>query len=97
MLTPIKNKFQDDHEIVAESAVVGFPHDIKGEGVYAYVVLKEIGSKMDEGEKKALAAELRAIVKQKISGFAVPEKIQVVSQLYLQTLLKIQSLGQLFD
>ena len=70
--------FQDDHEIVAESAVVGFPHDFKGEGVYAYVVLKESASKMSEEEKTALAAELRKIVKQKISGFAVPEKIQVI-------------------
>ena len=69
---------QDDHEIVAESAVVGFPHDFKGEGVYAYVVLKESASTMSEEEKKTLAAELRKIVKLKISGFAVPEKIQVI-------------------
>ena len=30
-----------EHELVAESAVVGFPHPVKGEGVYAYVILKE--------------------------------------------------------
>ena len=57
--------------------MVGFPHEIKGEGVYAYIVLKEIGSKLTNDQKKKLAAELRAVVKQKISGFAVPDQIQV--------------------
>jgi acyl-CoA synthetase (AMP-forming)/AMP-acid ligase II len=85
----IQNKFQDDHDIVAESAVVGFPHDFKGEGVYAYVVLKESGSTMTEDEKKALAAELRSIVKQKISGFAVPEKIQVIICSYILLLTRL--------
>ena len=72
---------QDDHDLVAETAVVGFPHEIKGEGVYAYIVLKETGSKLANDQKKKLAAELRAVVKQKISGFAVPDQIQV-SQLW---------------
>ena len=31
---------QTDHPLVAEAAVVGFPHEVKGEGVYAYVILK---------------------------------------------------------
>ena len=31
---------QTDHPMVAEAAVVGFPHEVKGEGVYAYVILK---------------------------------------------------------
>jgi hypothetical protein len=31
---------QDDHHLVAETAVVGFPHSLKGEGVYAYIVVK---------------------------------------------------------
>ena len=30
----------DEHPLVAEAAVVGYPHDVKGEGVYAYVTLK---------------------------------------------------------
>ena len=62
---------------MAETAVVGFPHEIKGEGVYAYIVLKELGSKLTNDQKKKLAAELRGVVKQKISGFAVPDQIQV--------------------
>ena len=31
----------NEHDVVAESAVVGFPHDIKGQGIYAYVILRE--------------------------------------------------------
>jgi acetyl-CoA synthetase len=75
-----KNIFliQDDHELVAETAVVGFPHDIKGEGVYAYIVLKEFKSQMTKEEQQKVADDLRAIVKLKISGFAVPDLIQVL-------------------
>jgi acetyl-CoA synthetase len=63
--------------LVAESAVVGFPHPVKGEGVYAYVVVKEVAANMTQKEKEELANQLKAMVKQKISGFAVPEMIQV--------------------
>ena len=62
-----------EHDSVAEAAVVGFPHEVKGEGVYAYVILKE----GQEGRQEDLKAELGALVKSKISGFAVPETIQV--------------------
>lgn len=62
-----------EHDAVAEAAVVGFPHEVKGEGVYAYVILKE----GQEGRQEDLKTELRALVKSKISGFAVPEVIQV--------------------
>jgi acyl-CoA synthetase (AMP-forming)/AMP-acid ligase II len=68
---------QDDHHLVAETAVVGFPHPLKGEGVYAYVVLKEVASHLTQIEKEQLIKELRDSVKLRISGFAVPEKIQV--------------------
>ncbi|XP_022332508.2 acetyl-coenzyme A synthetase 2-like, mitochondrial isoform X1 [Crassostrea virginica] len=61
----------DDQEEVAESAVVGFPHEIKGEGIYAFVVLKgESDMNLDE-----LATELRGMVKTRISSFAQPDKI----------------------
>jgi len=64
------------HSSVAESAVVGYPHDLKGEGVYAYVTLK--GSvKLNKKVEDTLTKELRETVKAKISGFAVPEFIQV--------------------
>ena len=62
-----------EHPAVAEAAVVGFPHEVKGEGVYAYVILKE-GC---EDEAKTLETDLRVLVKGKISGFAVPDFIQI--------------------
>ena len=61
-----------EHPAIAEAAVVGFPHEVKGEGVYAFITLKEgFTEKLQEVER-----ELKQIVKQKISGFAVPEVIQ---------------------
>jgi len=62
-----------EHPAVAEAAVVGFPHPIKGEGVYAYLSLKE---GRGDNEEEQLTKELRELVKGKISGFAVPEMIQ---------------------
>ena len=66
---------QDQHDAVAESAVVGFPHDIKGEGIYAYVTLKN-----EHKADAALEAELKALVRQKIAAYALPDFIQVPSQ-----------------
>ena len=60
------------HPSVAESAVVGYPHDIKGEGVYAYVILKD--GFAPDGKTEA---ELRGIVRQKIAAYALPDVIQV--------------------
>lgn len=63
----------DNHNAVAESAVVGFPHHIKGEGVYAFVILKnEIGN-----DHKSIKAELCKTVKSQIAAYAVPEVIQI--------------------
>ena len=72
---------QTDHPMVAEAAVVGFPHDVKGEGVYAYVILKESGDNLTEAQNSKLINELRQSVKKNISGFAVPEKLQICSGL----------------
>jgi acetyl-CoA synthetase len=58
------------HPMVAEAAVVGYPHDIKGTGVYAYVTL--IAGK--EGSE-ALEAELRQKVRTEISPIATPDLI----------------------
>lgn len=56
---------------MAEAAVVGFPHEVKGEGVYAFVTLKEgFSHQLQEVE-----SDLKKLVKVKISGFAVPEVI----------------------
>ncbi len=63
----------DQHPDVIESAVVGYPHDIKGQGIYAYVICtKEI----DTIQK--LREEIIATVSKIIGPFAKPDKIQVV-------------------
>lgn len=61
---------------VAESAVVGYPHEIKGQGIYAYVICK---SQPEDPED--LRAEVIEKVKEIIGPIAKPDKIQVVSGL----------------
>ena len=59
------------HAKVAESAVVGYPHDIKGQGIYAYVTLNAGEEPTDE-----LRKELVQWVRQEISPIASPDLIQ---------------------
>ena len=59
------------HEAVAEAAVVGFPHDIKGEGIYVYVTLKG-GQHPSEELKKILVGHVRSV----IGPIASPDKLQ---------------------
>ena len=59
------------HPKVAEAAVVGMPHDIKGQGIYAYVTLKSGQQKSDDLKK-----ELVAHVRKEIGPIATPDKIQ---------------------
>jgi acetyl-CoA synthetase len=59
------------HPAVAEAAVVGYPHDIKGEGIYAYVTL--VVGQSPSGE---LLAELRQSVRKEIGPIASPDLIQ---------------------
>ena len=59
------------HALVSEAAVVGYPHDIKGQGIYCYVTLMA-GKSGDE----ALRKELVAHVRKEIGPFAAPDKIQ---------------------
>jgi acetyl-CoA synthetase len=59
------------HEAVAEAAVVGFPHDIKGQGIYAYVTLNA-GVEPDEALRKALIVQVRT----EIGPIAAPDVIQ---------------------
>ena len=59
------------HPDVAEAAVVGFPHDIKGQGIYAYVTLKQ-GVAESEELRKALAAQVRT----EIGPTATPDHVQ---------------------
>ena len=60
------------HPSVAEAAVVGFPHDLKGEGIYAYVTLMQ----GDDREPGALRDELIAMVRKEIGPIAKPDAIQ---------------------
>jgi acetyl-CoA synthetase len=59
------------HSQVAEAAVVGYPHDIKGEGIYAYVTLVAGVEPSDE-----LRAELRQWVRKEIGPIATPDLLQ---------------------
>ncbi|MBI1224643.1 MAG: acetate--CoA ligase [Bacteroidetes bacterium] len=66
----------NEHPLVVESAVVGFPHEIKGQGIYAYVILD--GMVPDEPTFKK---ELLATVTRIIGPIAKPDEIQIVSGL----------------
>jgi len=59
------------HPKVAEAAVVGYPHEVKGQSIYAYVTLKSGVAKSDD-LKKELVAHVRTV----IGPIATPEKIQ---------------------
>ena len=59
------------HEKVAEAAVVGMPHEVKGQGIYAYVTLKA-----DVKHSETLETELKAHVRKQIGPIATPDKIQ---------------------
>jgi len=59
------------HPKVAEAAVVGFPHDIKGQGIYAYITLRTGETASDE-----IKMELVKIVRKEIGPIASPDKIQ---------------------
>ncbi|MGH6834023.1 MAG: acetate--CoA ligase [Methylocella sp.] len=64
------------HVKVAEAAVVGYPHAIKGQGIYAYVTLMTGVEQSDE-----LRADLVAWVRKAIGAFASPDKVQFASEL----------------
>lgn len=66
----------DEHSAVCESAVVGYPHNIKGQGIYAYVICYD---KPHEEDK--LRTEIRDLVSKIIGPIAKPDKIQFVSGL----------------
>ena len=60
-----------EHELVSEAAVVGYPHDIKGQGIYAYVTTNT-GVEVTEDLKKELVLWIR----KKIGPIATPDKLQ---------------------
>ncbi len=68
----------NEHPLVSESAVVAFPHDIKGQGIYAYVVCNNLPEK-DAGEQ--LKKSIRLGVSTMISPIAKPDQIQFTHSL----------------
>lgn len=53
---------------MSETAVVGFPHPVKGEAVFAFIVLKE----ELESSQENIVADLKKLVRSQIAGYAVP-------------------------
>ena len=63
----------DEHPKVVETAIVGYPHDIKGQGVYAFMICDG-----EVGDKAAFKKELLDLVTKIIGPIAKPDKIQIV-------------------
>lgn len=68
----------NEHPAVAESAIVGFPHDVKGNALYAFVILKEIGESRNQ---ENLEKEINQAISNQIGPIAKMDKIQFVSNL----------------
>lgn len=68
----------NEHPAVAESAIVGFPHDIKGNALYGFIILKETGEGRD---RTNLAKEINQLISDQIGPIAKLDKIQFVSGL----------------
>ena len=65
------------HPSVVEAAVVGYPHPVKGEDLYAYVIL----NREDNHNEDTIRSELKQIVRSEIGPIAVPGKIQFVEEM----------------
>lgn len=72
---PIENAI-NEHEMVSESAIVGFPHDIKGNALYAFVILQDNIEASD-----ILKKEILAEITKQVGAIAKPDKIQFVNNL----------------
>lgn len=67
----------NEHPLVHESAVVGYSHEIKGQGIYAFVVCTELSTGGEEGIRKSVIKGVSKI----ISPIAKPDKVQIVPEL----------------
>ncbi|MGB5554752.1 MAG: acetate--CoA ligase [Flavobacteriaceae bacterium] len=74
---PIEDSI-NEHPAVAESAIVGFPHDVKGNALYGFVILKEVGETRDRDN---LRKEINQQITEHIGPIAKLDKIQFVSGL----------------
>ena len=63
----------NEHPLVIESAVVGFPHEVKGQGIYAYIILEN-----NSLPEEKLVNEILSTVKTEIGSIAKPDKVQFV-------------------
>ena len=63
----------NEHPAVAESAIVGFPHEVKGNALYGYVILKDVGESRDQNN---LRKEINQIITEHIGPIAKLDKIQ---------------------
>lgn len=68
----------NEHQFVAESAIVGYPHDIKGNALYGFVVIKETG---EWRVKENMIKEINQLISDQIGAIAKLDKIQFVSGL----------------
>ncbi|WOD42699.1 acetate--CoA ligase [Hwangdonia lutea] len=68
----------NEHPAVAESAIVGFPHDVKGNALYGYVILKDVGESRDQDNVRK---EINQIITEHIGPIAKLDKIQFTSGL----------------
>ena len=66
----------NEHELVAESAIVGFPHEIKGNALYGFITLKQEHEKLDDIKK-----EINVLISKKIGPIAKLDKIQMTNGL----------------
>ncbi len=71
---PIEDSI-NEHPAVAESAIVGFPHDIKGNALYGFVILKEVG---ESRNRENLVKEINQQITEHIGPIAKLDKIQFV-------------------
>lgn len=74
---PIEDSI-NEHPAVAESAIVGYPHDIKGNALYGFVILKDTGESRDRDN---LRKEINQLISDQIGPIAKLDKIQFVSGL----------------
>lgn len=63
----------DDDWRVAETAVVGYPHELFGQGIYAFVILRD----GVEDEEEVITDHLRSLVQERIGSFAVPQQFLI--------------------
>ncbi|WP_436415154.1 acetate--CoA ligase [Petrimonas sp.] len=68
----------NEHQFVAESAIVGYPHDIKGNALYGFVVIKETG---EWRIKENMVKEINQLISDQIGAIAKLDKVQFVSGL----------------